>query len=73
MSASERIANIAIMGAGAIGSTIGGMLARTGHRVTLIGRAPHISEILNNGLHITGIWGKHTIFLALTRLNNAND
>jgi len=61
MSAPERIANIAIMGAGAIGSATGGMLARAGHRVTLIGRAPHISEISNNGLHISGIWGEHTV------------
>jgi 2-dehydropantoate 2-reductase len=29
---------IAIMGAGAIGSVIGGMLARQGHKVTLVGR-----------------------------------
>ena len=61
MNRPERIANIAIMGAGAIGSATGGMLARAGHHVTLIGRAPHISEISNNGLHITGIWGEHTV------------
>jgi len=61
MNRPERIGSIAIMGAGAIGSAIGGMLARAGHRVTLIGRAPHISEILSNGLHISGIWGEHTV------------
>ncbi len=48
---------IAIMGAGAIGSVIGGMLARKGHKVTLVGRKPHIEEIRKNGLHISGIWG----------------
>ncbi len=54
-------ANIAIMGAGAIGSVIGGMLARHGHNVTLIGRHPHMDEISKNGLHISGIWGEHTV------------
>jgi 2-dehydropantoate 2-reductase len=54
-------ASIAIMGAGAIGSVIGGMLARHGHNVTLIGRQPHIDEISKNGLHIKGIWGEHTV------------
>lgn len=52
---------IAIMGAGAIGSVIGGMLAKKGHKVTLVGRRPHIEEIRKNGLHIQGIWGEHTI------------
>ncbi|MDW7775741.1 MAG: ketopantoate reductase family protein [Methanosarcinales archaeon] len=53
--------NIAIMGAGAIGSVIGGMLARQGHRVTLIGRQPHMDAIARDGLHISGIWGEHTV------------
>ena len=35
-----RKAKIAIMGAGAIGSVIGGMFARHEHKVTLIGRRP---------------------------------
>ena len=52
---------IGIMGAGAIGSVIGGMLARQGHKVTLVGRKPHIDEIRKNGLHISGIWGDYTI------------
>ncbi|HWR26262.1 MAG TPA: 2-dehydropantoate 2-reductase [candidate division Zixibacteria bacterium] len=56
-----RKTKIAVMGAGAIGSVIGGMLARNGHRVTLIGRKPHIDEIGKNGLHISGIWGDYTI------------
>ncbi len=56
-----RKGKIAIMGAGAIGSVIGGMLARKGHKVTLVGRRPHIDEIRKNGLHISGIWGDYTI------------
>ena len=53
--------NIAIMGAGAIGSVIGGMLARQGHRVTLIGRQPHMEAVSEHGLFISGIWGEHTV------------
>ena len=52
---------IGIMGAGAIGSVIGGMLARQGHKVTLVGRRPHIDEIRKSGLHISGILGNYTI------------
>ena len=52
---------IAVMGAGAIGSVIGGNLARQGHKVTLVGRKPHIDEIRTKGLHISGIWGNYTI------------
>ena len=54
--------NIAIMGAGAIGSVIGGMLARQGHRVTLIGRQPHMEAVAEHGLLISGIWGEHTAY-----------
>ncbi len=54
-------AGIAIMGAGAIGSVIGGMLARKGHKVTLVGRKPHTDEIRKNGLRISGIWGDYII------------
>ncbi len=56
-----RKTRIAVMGAGAIGSVIGGMLARKGHMVTLVGRKPHIDEIRKNGLHISGIWGDYTV------------
>lgn len=41
---------IAVMGAGAVGCYYGGMLARTGHEVTLIGRAPHVEAIRQAGL-----------------------
>ena len=33
---------IAVIGAGAIGSVIGGLLSKAGEDVTLIGRKPHI-------------------------------
>lgn len=38
------------MGAGAIGCYYGGMLARAGHDVTLIGRAQHVAAIQRAGL-----------------------
>ncbi|MBX9840421.1 MAG: 2-dehydropantoate 2-reductase [Xanthobacteraceae bacterium] len=42
--------NIAVVGAGALGSYFGGLLARAGNRVTLIGRAGHVDAIRRNGL-----------------------
>jgi 2-dehydropantoate 2-reductase len=41
---------VAVMGAGAVGSYFGGMLARAGGRVTLIGRPNHVQAIRKNGL-----------------------
>ena len=41
---------VAVMGAGAVGSYFGGMLARAGARVTLIGRPAHVEAIRKNGL-----------------------
>jgi len=45
---------IAVVGAGAIGGYIGGLLARGGHNVTLIARGPHRDAIRSNGLTIQG-------------------
>jgi 2-dehydropantoate 2-reductase len=38
------------MGAGAVGCYYGGMLARAGHEVTLIGRAVHVEAVQKRGL-----------------------
>jgi ketopantoate reductase len=43
---------IAVMGAGAVGCYYGGMLARAGHAVTLIGRALHVEAIRSGGLRL---------------------
>jgi 2-dehydropantoate 2-reductase len=43
---------IAIVGAGAVGCYFGGMLARAGVPVTLIGRAYHVDAINRDGLYI---------------------
>lgn len=50
-----------VFGAGAVGSTIGGMLALAGHEVTLVGRDPHMSRIAASGLKISGLWGVHEV------------
>ena len=44
------MARIAVMGAGAVGCYYGGMLARAGHDVTLIGRSAHVEAIQRDGL-----------------------
>ncbi|MCK2095800.1 ketopantoate reductase family protein [Thauera aromatica] len=43
---------IAVMGAGAVGCFYGGMLARAGHEVVLIGRARHVEAIRRDGLRM---------------------
>ena len=48
---------VAIIGAGAIGSVMGGLLARAHEDVTLIGRRPHVDAINRNGLRIDGALG----------------
>jgi 2-dehydropantoate 2-reductase len=45
----------AVVGAGAVGCYFGGMLARAGVPVTLIGRAPHVDAINRDGLLIQGL------------------
>ena len=44
--------NIAVLGAGAVGCYFGGMLARAGAPVTLIGRARHAEAIAREGLFL---------------------
>jgi 2-dehydropantoate 2-reductase len=46
----ERWPTIAVLGAGAVGCYFGGMLARAGAPVTLIGRARHIDVVRQKGL-----------------------
>lgn len=41
---------IAVMGAGAVGCYYGGMLARAGHEVTMVGRPAHVEAMQANGL-----------------------
>src|SRR3954470_20601629 len=41
---------VAVLGAGAVGCYFGGMLARAGAPVTLIGRPPHVEAVARDGL-----------------------
>ena len=50
-----------ICGAGGLGSVLGGMLARAGEDVTLVGRPRHMDAIKANGLHISGIYGDFVV------------
>jgi 2-dehydropantoate 2-reductase len=49
---------IMVLGAGAIGSLFGGLLADAGNDVTLVGRAAHVNAIKKNGLRISGLTEK---------------
>jgi 2-dehydropantoate 2-reductase len=44
--------SVAVLGAGAVGCFYGGMLARSGHRVTLIGRPQHVQAVHAHGLRM---------------------
>jgi len=46
---------VAVLGAGAVGCFFGGMLARAGHPVTLIGRALHVEAFEKSGLRFEGL------------------
>ena len=53
--------NFLVMGAGALGTAFGGMLAAAGNDVTLIGRERYMKPIRDHGLRISGIWGSHVV------------
>jgi len=46
---------VAVVGAGAVGCFFGGMLARAGHKVTLIGRPLHVEAFRKSGLRFEGL------------------
>ncbi len=48
----NRWPRIAVLGAGAVGCYFGGMLARAGAPVTLIGRAKHVEVLNQDGLFL---------------------
>ncbi len=55
---------VAILGAGAIGSTLGALLARGGQDVTLVARGDHVAAIRENGLQVDGALGSFTATVA---------
>jgi 2-dehydropantoate 2-reductase len=53
---------IGIIGAGAIGCVVGGLLARAGHDVTLADSWPeHVEQIKAGGLRLSGSCGEHVV------------
>jgi len=65
---------IAVVGAGAVGCYFGGMLARAGAPVTLIGRARHVEAINRDGLFIDSIHFKERVSIsASTDIGAARD
>ncbi|MBI2492704.1 MAG: 2-dehydropantoate 2-reductase [Candidatus Rokubacteria bacterium] len=53
---------IGIIGAGAIGSVVGGLLTRAGRDVTLIDQWPeHVEAMKKDGLRLSGTCGEHRI------------
>ena len=53
---------ICVIGAGAMGGSYGGLLARAGHDVTLVDTwAEHIEAIRANGLVVEGVAGEHHV------------
>ncbi len=53
--------SIVVVGAGAIGSLIGGLLGRAGEDITLIARKAHVDAINEKGLCIKGVLGNISI------------
>jgi 2-dehydropantoate 2-reductase len=52
---------ICILGAGGLGSVVGGWLAESGVPVTLVARPPHVAAIRARGLEIRGIRGESNV------------
>lgn len=52
---------LVVLGAGAMGSLLGGLLSETGLDVTLVGRLPQVKAIQSKGLRIDSVGGRRTI------------
>ncbi len=53
--------NIAILGAGGVGGYFGGILARAGHRVSLLARGAHLDALRERGLEVRAPEGTFTV------------
>ncbi|MFZ5491759.1 MAG: ketopantoate reductase family protein [Pseudomonadota bacterium] len=62
-----------ILGAGGLGSVIGGYLAKSGEDVTLIARPAHAQAINANGLKISGVRGDHLVRENLTAVTSPDE
>lgn len=50
-----------IIGAGAVGGTIGGLMAEAGHDVVLVARGAHLDALRTGGLHLTTADGARVV------------
>jgi 2-dehydropantoate 2-reductase len=62
----ERSPGIAVMGAGAVGCYFGGMLARAGMSVTIIGRPQQVDDINRQGLLLETLQFKERVAMSAT-------
>jgi 2-dehydropantoate 2-reductase len=63
---------IGIIGAGAIGSVVGGLLTKAGHDVTLIDQWPeHVESMRRIGLRLSGTCGEHLIPVKALHIHEA--
>src|SRR5256885_8829583 len=63
---------IGIIGAGAIGSVVGGLLTKAGHDVTLVDQWPeHVEAMRKHGLRLSGTCGEHVIQVKAFHLHEA--
>jgi len=65
--------NICILGAGGLGSVIGGRLAQVGVDVVLVGRPAHVAAIRDHGLRITGLRGDTVVTSGIRAVTDAED
>lgn len=61
--------DVLVFGAGALGSLVGGLLARR-HTVRLVGREPHVSTVREDGLRVTGQLDAHVTLQATTAIGD---
>jgi len=64
---------VVVLGAGGLGSVVGGYLADAGAEVTLIGRPAHMTAIQRDGLRITGRRGEMHVTSGLTAVTSPDE
>ena len=74
MASTDKQVRVVVVGAGAVGSYFGGMLARSGVPVTLIARAAHVDAIRANKLFIDAVTFQERVAVnASTEISAARD
>lgn len=54
------IGHLTVLGAGAVGGALGGLLHRAGHRITLVARGAHLDALRRDGLRLLTPAGEET-------------